>query len=76
MRFLFLAFSIAAFAISGYSYVMAIRLSDSPETTKRIVTWGPAAPQESFNTVNRRYRTLMRWGSGLGLACYLVWAMM
>ncbi len=76
MKYIILAVSIASFVVAGYSYVMAIRLTQDPEGAERIVTWGADAPVQSFSAAARPYRTIMKWGSRIGVAAFLTWAIL
>jgi len=70
-RAILLILTLLSFGTSGYAYFTALRRTAAPEATERIVSWGPLARRDAWTPETRRYRTLMRWGSGLGVLFYL-----
>jgi hypothetical protein len=70
-RAILLILTVLSFGVSGYAYFTAVRRTSDPEATERIVTWGPSARRDAWTPELLRYRTMMRWGSGLGLLFFL-----
>ena len=73
-RALTLVASILAFVVAGYGYFMALRRAPDAERAERIVTWGAHANTDAWTPESERYRTMMRWGSPLGLVLFIIWA--
>jgi hypothetical protein len=76
LRYVILVATVSALSVSGYGYVMAVRGTSDPDAAERIVTWGADARAEVWIAETRHYRTLMRWGSGLGILLFLGWAVL
>ena len=73
LRLITLAGSIFAFGTAGYSYWMAVRLTQDPKAAERIVTGGALAPRSMFTAETLRCRTRMRWASPIGVALFMLW---
>ena len=70
-RAILLILAILSFGTSGYAYFAAVHRTRDPAAFRRILMWGPMARRDAWTAETRRYRTVMRWGSGLGLLFYL-----
>ena len=74
MRHVLLILALAAFALAGWGYRAAIRLTTEADAAARITTWGPDARAEAWRTETLRYRAIMRWSRRLGVVLFMIWA--
>ena len=67
VRAILLILTVLSFGTAGYAYFTAVRRTSDSDAAEHIVTWGSLARGDAWTQETRRYRLMMRWGSGLGV---------